>query len=90
MMAWENLEEPINENENDEDNNSFEDEEYEKENLKEDEEAADEHSETSCSTDYVNVNEKEFEENILLPGNMRTEPQYINLRNWKENTRRKD
>ena len=49
MMAWENLEEPINENENDEDNNSFEDEEYEKENLNEDEEPADEHSETSVA-----------------------------------------
>ena len=53
MMAWENLEEPINENEIDEDDNLFEDEECRNKNLKEDEEADDEYSETSCSTDYV-------------------------------------
>ena len=40
MMAWENLEEPINENENDkEDYNSLEDEDYEQKNSKEEEDA---------------------------------------------------
>ena len=53
MMAWENLEEPINENENDtEDYNSLEDEEYKQKNSKEEEEADHEFSETSFSTDY--------------------------------------
>ena len=47
MMAWENLEEPINENETDEDDNLFGDEEYRNKNSKEDEEADDEYSETS-------------------------------------------
>ena len=65
MKAWENLEEPINENESDEDNNLFEDEEYKNENLKEDKEADDEYSETSSSTDYVDWKEKEFEETFF-------------------------
>ena len=53
MMAWENLEEPINENENDtEDYNSFEDEENKQRNSIEEEQADDEFSETSSSTDY--------------------------------------
>ena len=52
MMAWENLEEPINENKNDtEDNCSLEEEEYKQRNLEEDKEADDEFSETSSSTD---------------------------------------
>ena len=56
MITWENLEEPINENESDVDNNLFEDEEYKKENSKEDEEDEeddDEYSETSSSADYA-------------------------------------
>ena len=55
MMAWENLEEPINENEIDEDDNLFEDEEYRNKNSKEDEEADDEYSGTSSSTDYFHL-----------------------------------
>ena len=38
------------------------------------EEADDEYSETSSSTDYVCLEKKEFEDNILLPGNTKTEP----------------
>ena len=54
MMAWENLEEPINENENDtEDDNLLKNEEFEQENSKEEEDADDQFSETSSSTDYV-------------------------------------
>ena len=53
MMAWENLDEPINEDENDtEDYNLLENEKFEQKNLKEEEDADDEFSETSSSTDY--------------------------------------
>ena len=54
-MAWENLEEPLNGNESNEDNNSFEDEEYKNQNSKEDEEVDDEYSETSSLKDYVHL-----------------------------------
>ena len=43
MMAWENLKEPINENDT-EDSDSLEDEKYRKKNSKEEEEADDEFS----------------------------------------------
>ena len=43
MMAWENLKEPINENDT-EDSHSLEDEKYKKKNSKEEEEADDEFS----------------------------------------------
>ena len=53
MMAWENLEEPINENENDsEDYNSPEDGEILQMNLIEEEGTDDEFSEFYSSTDY--------------------------------------
>ena len=53
MMAWKNLEEPINENENDsEDYNSPEAEEKLQKILIEEEEADDKFSESSSSTDY--------------------------------------
>ena len=52
-------------------NNLSEDEEYKNENLKEDEEADDEYSETQIIFIW---NEKEFEDNILLHGNTKTEP----------------
>ena len=53
MMAWENLEEPINENEYDsEDYSSPVDEENLQKNLIDEEEADDEFSESSSSTDY--------------------------------------
>ena len=35
-------------------------------------------------------NEKEFEDNILLPGNMKTEPYNNKPKNWKENPRRNE
>ena len=61
MMAWKNLEEPINEAEYEEDNDLFEDEEYKYENLKKDEEADDECSETSSSTDYVHLEQERIQ-----------------------------
>ena len=51
MMAWENLEEPINEN-------LFEDEEYKNKNSKEYEEADDEYLERSSSTDYFHLKQE--------------------------------
>ena len=89
MMAWENFKESINENENEsEDYNSSKDRETVQKNLIEEEEADDEFSESSSSTDYDHQNKKEFKDNILLPGNTKTEPQFFRLRNWKEIPRR--
>ena len=89
MMAWEYLEEPINENESDHENcYSPNNEENSQKNLAEEEEANDEFSVSSSSTDYDCLEQERIQDNILLLGNMKTKTQCIRPRNWKEIPRR--
>ena len=89
MMAWENLKEPINENDT-EDSDSLEDEKYKKRIQKKKKKLMMNSHKHLPQLIMIALNKKESKDCILLRGNMKTETQCIKFRNWKETPERKD
>ena len=88
MMAWENLKEPINENDT-EDSGSLEDEEYKKRIPKKKKKLMMNSHKDVPQLTMIALNKKRSKDCILLCGSMKTETQCIKFRNWKETPERK-